>query len=240
MNAIIYTRYSPRPAKDGDAERAAANEDAETIRLQVEVCQRYAMMKQLVVSEILKDPETSARKTALFDREQGWRLKHLPRGTHVICSKLDRVFRSTADGLLTMQYFKTRDITLHFADQGGCTLDLSTGEGEFMFTILLSAAALEPRRTADRTSKAMKHRQSNGQRMTSAKTIPFGQKVDPNDPSKTIPCEIERYAMRLAVTMKGDGCSLREIAKELGPVRGKILSPSSVRLLIARFQDIAK
>jgi len=240
MNAIIYTRYSPRPAKDGDAERAAANEDAETIRLQVEVCQRYAMMKQLVVSEILKDPETSARKTALFDREQGWRLKHLPRGTHVICSKLDRVFRSTADGLLTMQYFKTRDITLHFADQSGCTLDLSTGEGEFLFSILLSAAALEPRRTADRTSKAMKHRQSNGQRMTSAKTIPFGQKVDPNDPSKTIPCEIERYAMRLAVTMKGDGCSLREIAKELGPVRGKILSPSSVRLLIARFQDIAK
>jgi len=240
MNAIIYTRYSPRPAKDGDAERAAANEDAETIRLQVEVCQRYAMMKQLVVSEILKDPETSARKTALFDREQGWRLKNLPRGTHVICSKLDRVFRSTADGLLTMQYFKTRDITLHFADQSGCTLDLSTGEGEFLFSILLSAAALEPRRTADRTSKAMKHRQSNGQRMTSARTIPFGQMIDPANPDRTIPCDYELQAINRAHKLSMNGISLREIAKELGPVRGKILSPSSVRLLIARFQDIAK
>ena len=234
MNAIVYTRYSPRPAKDGDAERIAANEDAETIRLQVDVCQRYAMMKQLVVSEILKDPETSARKTPLFEREQGWRLKHLPRGTHVICSKLDRVFRSTADGLLTMNHFKSRDITLHFADQSGCTLDLSTGEGEFMFTILLSAAALEPRRTADRTSKAMKHRQSNGQRMTSAKTIPFGQMVDPEDGSKTIPCQPELDAIERAEFLRTAGLSLRDIAKRLGPIRGKILSPQSVKALIAK------
>ena len=234
MNAIVYTRYSPRPAKDGDAERIAANEDAETIRLQVDVCQRYAMMKQLVVSEILKDPETSARKTPLFEREQGWRLKHLPRGTHVICSKLDRVFRSTADGLLTMNHFKSRDITLHFADQSGCTLDLSTGEGEFMFTILLSAAALEPRRTADRTSKAMKHRQSNGQRMTSAKTIPFGQMADPEDGSKTIPCQPELDAIERAEFLRTAGLSLRDIAKRLGPIRGKILSPQSVKALIAK------
>ena len=60
MNAKIYTRYSPRPAKDGDAERAAANEDAESIRLQVDVCHRYAVMKELIVTETIKDPETCA------------------------------------------------------------------------------------------------------------------------------------------------------------------------------------
>ena len=235
-NAIIYTRYSPRPAKDGDAERIAANEDTETIRLQVDVCQRYAMMKSLVVSEILKDPETSARKTPLFERECGWRLKNLPKGTHVICSKLDRMFRSTADGLLTMEFFKTRGIVLHFADQGGCTLDLSTAEGEFLVTILLSAAALEPRRTADRTSKGMKHRQENGQRMTSAKTLPFGQMIDPNDPARTIPCENELRLMRLASSLRDEGCSLRNIANAIGPIRGKILSPQSVKQLISKYQ----
>lgn len=237
-NALIYTRYSPRPEKDGDAERIAANEDAETIRLQVDVCQRYAMMKGLMVSDILKDPETSARKTPLFERECGFRLKHLPKGTHVICSRLDRMFRSTADGLLTMEHFRSRDITLHFADQGGCTLDLSTGEGEFLVTILLSAASLEPRRTADRTSKAMKHRQSNGQRMTSAKTIPFGQKIDPTDSSRTIPCNVERSAIHLAKGMHNKGASFRDIAKSLGPIRGKILSPQSVKQLIARHEDV--
>jgi DNA invertase Pin-like site-specific DNA recombinase len=235
-NAVLYCRYSPRPSKDGDAERIAANEDAETIRLQVEVCQRYAMMKSLVVSEILKDPETSARKTPLFERECGWRLKNLPKGTHVICSKLDRMFRSTSDGLLTMEFFKTRGIVLHFADQGGCTLDLSTAEGEFLVTILLSAAALEPRRTADRTSKGMKHRQENGQRMTSVKTLPFGQMADPNDDSKTIPCQSELNAMRLASSLKDEGVSLRNIAKSIGPIRGKILSPQSVKQLISKAQ----
>lgn len=235
--AIIYTRYSPRPAKDGDAERAAANEDAESIQLQIDQCYRYAAMKALVVKTVLKDPETSAHKTPLFEREGGSRLQFLPRGTHVICSKLDRVFRSTADGLLTMNHFKARGIVLHFADQSGCTLDLSTGEGEFMFTILLAAASLEPRRTADRTSKAMKHRQSNGQRMTSARTIPFGQMLDPNDPSKTVPCQNELYAIGHARMLHNDGVSLREIAKRLGPIRGKILSPQSVKLLIKANQQ---
>ena len=235
MNAIIYTRYSPRPAKEGDAERIAANEDAESIQLQIDTCQRYAVMKSLVITETIKDPETSARQTPLFEREGGSRLKFLPRGTHVICSKLDRVFRSTADGLLTMNHFKRQGIILHFADQSGCTLDLSTGEGEFMFTILLAAASLEPRRTADRTSKAMKHRQDNGQRMTSEKTIPFGQMADPADASRTIPCPVEIDAIHLAHNLSAEGLSLRAIATQLGPIRGKILSPQSVKLLIARF-----
>ena len=240
MNAIIYTRYSPRPEKDGDAERIAADEDAETIQLQIDTCYRYAAMKSLAVKTVIKDPETSARKTPLFEREGGSHLRFLPSGTHVICSKLDRVFRSTADGLLTMNHFKSKGIILHFADQSGCTLDLSTGEGEFMFTILLAAASLEPRRTADRTSKAMKHRQSNGQRMTSAQTIPFGQMIDPANPDRTIACPHEMVKIQEAYALQKQGVSLRRIAEQIGPVRGKTLSPSSVRLLIARFTDIAK
>ena len=234
MNAIIYTRFSPRPAKDGDAERIAANEDAESIRLQVDVCHRYAVMKTLIVTETIKDPETSARQTPLFEREGGSRLRFLPRGTHVICSKLDRVFRSTADGLLTMNHFKKHGITLHFADQSGCTLDLSTGDGEFMFTILLAAASLEPRRTADRTSKGMKHRQDNGQRMTSAGTIPFGQMADPDDAARTIPCPDEIEAINMAHQLSKQKISLREIAKRIGPIRGKILSAQSVKSLITK------
>lgn len=240
MNAIIYTRYSPRPEKDGDAERIAADEDAETIQLQIDTCYRYAAMKSLAVTTVIKDPETSARKTPLFEREGGSHLRFLPSGTHVICSKLDRVFRSTSDGLLTMNHFKAKGIILHFADQSGCTLDLSTGEGEFMFTILLAAASLEPRRTADRTSKAMKHRQSNGQRMTSAKTIPFGQMIDPMNHDRTIDCPYEIVKIQHAYSLQQNGYSLRRIADEIGPVRGKTLSPSSVRLLIARFTEYAK
>jgi DNA invertase Pin-like site-specific DNA recombinase len=229
---ISYTRYSPRPVKDGDEERAAAQEDAESIQLQMEMNQRYAAMKGLAITEVIKDPETSARKTRLFDREGGSRLQFLPKGSHVICMRLDRMFRSTVDGLQASEFFQKKGIVLHFADQSGCTLDLSTGEGRFMFTILLSAAEFEPHRTADRTSKGMKHRQKNGQRMTSKQTVPFGQRVDPNDDSRTIRCEVELLAAEEARALCEYGMSLRKIAEAIGPIRGKILSPQSVKNLM--------
>ncbi len=234
MNAILYTRFSPRPSKEGDAERVAANEDADSIILQLDVCNRYAMMKGLVVTETIKDPETSARHTPLFEREGGSRLKFLPRGTHVLCSKLDRAFRDTSDGLLSTDHFRKNGIILHFCDLGGCTLDISSPEGHFMFTILLAAASLEPLRTASRTSLAMKDRQKNGQRMTSAATLPFGQMVDPNDDSLTIPCQEELDAIIHAKSMRKNNLSLRDIANYIGPIRGKILSPQSVKNMLAK------
>lgn len=234
MNAIIYTRFSPRPEKDGDAERFAANEDAESIQLQLDVCQRYALMKGLLVSETIKDPETSARKTPLFEREGGWRLKHLPRGTHVVAMKLARLFRSAVDGLTTLEYFESRGIVVHFADEGGVSLSTNTAKGKLVTTMLLAVAEYEPGETAERTSKAMKHRQANGQRMTSAKTIPFGQMADPNDPSRTIPCKDELDAMSVAKSLKASGVSLRYIANAIGPIRGKILSPQSVKCLLTK------
>lgn len=237
MNAIVYCRFSPRPTKDGDAERIAANEDAESIQLQLDVCQRYALMKGLLVSETIKDPETSARKTPLFEREGGWRLKHLPRGTHVVAMKLARLFRSAVDGLTTLEYFESRGIVVHFADEGGVSLSTNTAKGKLVTTMLLAVAEYEPGETAERTSKAMKHRQSNGQRMTSAKTIPFGQMADPNDDSKTIPCPVEIEAIQIAQIAHRHGDSLREIARQLGPIRGKILSPQSVKCLIEKHPD---
>lgn len=234
-NAILYTRFSPRPAKDGDAERAAADEDAESIQLQVEVCQRYALMKGLLVSETIKDPETSARKTPLFDREGGWRLKFLPKGTHIIAMKLARLFRSAVDGLQTLEYFDSRGIVVHFADEGGVSLSTNTAKGKLVTTMLLAVAEYEPGETAERTSKAMKHRQSNGQRMTSAKTIPFGQMVDPCNENRTIPCPHEIDRINHAHELKNKGVSLRAIAQAIGLVRGKILSAQSVKQLISKY-----
>jgi len=234
MNAIIYTRFSPRPAKDGDAERIAANEDAESIQLQIEVCQRYALMKGLLVSETIKDPETSARKTPLFEREGGWRLKNLPRGTHIVAMKLARLFRSAVDGLQTLEYFDSRGIVVHFADEGGVSLSTNTAKGKLVTTMLLAVAEYEPGETAERTSKGMKHRQANGQRMTSAGSIPFGQMVDPDDDARIIPCPDELEAIDRAKWLRSNGTSLREIAKDIGPIRGKILSPQSVKCLLTK------
>lgn len=230
MSVKIYARYSPRPVREGDAERVAADEDAETLKLQIDVCERLAVMQNLTVDEIIRDPETSARKERLFDRQGGTRLKDLPRGSHIICSKLDRMFRNTADGLLTVEHFKKRGVALHFADQGGCTIDTSSGEGEFLFTVLLGTSALEPRRTADRTSKGMKHRMKLGQRMTRE-----GYETYPHTPAE------QEIANRI-LAMYINGKTYSTIATELNeagipPRHGKKWYFSVVRGVVLRKQD---
>lgn len=238
MNVVIYCRYSPRPVKKGEAESVAAAEDAATMKLQIDVCQRYAVMKELTVSDIIRDPETSARKEALFEREGGSRLKDLPRGSQIICSKLDRMFRDTADGLMTIRYFKQRGVTLHIADQSGCTLDVSTGEGEFLLTVLLGTTALEPRRTADRTSRGMKHRQEHGQRMTRPGYEPYGKMVDPANPANLIDHPDEVRVIELIRKLHSEGHDFSVIASDLNsagiPHRSSRWKAQYVKRIVAR------
>lgn len=230
--ATSYNRFSPRRLDDGDSALAANNEDIASMSAQIETNLKYAMSHDLTIVNTLRDPFVSARKTPLFERPEGSKLQYLPRGHHIIALKLARMFRSAVDGLQTLAYFEERGITVHFSDEGGVSLCTGTAKGKLVATMLLGVAEYEPNEIAERTSHGMKQRQSKGQRMTSIKTIPYGQKLDPRDPSRTVPCEIEMAAAGQAVHLKKLGHSLREIARKLGPIRGKILSPSSVNLLM--------
>lgn len=234
--ATSYNRFSPRRLGDDDAALASNNDDIASMTAQIETNLKYAMSHDLTIVNTLRDPFVSARKTPLFERPDGCKLRDLPRGHHIIATKLARMFRSAVDGLTTLEYFEKRGVIVHFSDEGGVSLSTGTAKGMLVATMLLGIAQYEPNETAERTSKGMKIRQSNGQRMTSVKTLPFGQMIDPNDPSRTVPCPVERDAAVKASWMKTKGMSLRAIAQHLGPIRGKILSPQSVKLLIKAHQ----
>lgn len=233
-SATSYCRFSPRRLSTGDAELVASGEDIASMEAQIETNLKYAMSHNLTVVTTLRDPFISARTTPLFERPEGCKLRDLPRGHHIIALKLARMFRSAVDGLTTLEYFEKRGVIVHFSDEGGVSLSTGTAKGKLVATMLLAVAEYEPGETAERTSKAMKHRQNNGQRMTSTKTIPFGQMVDPDDPSRTVPCHAELDAIIIAKAHHASGVSLREIAQRIGPIRGKILSPQSVKSLIAK------
>jgi DNA invertase Pin-like site-specific DNA recombinase len=65
--------------------------------------------------DILSDPGESAFTVDLFDRTMGRQLrKMVAPGDHVVIFKTDRAFRSVKDMAFTLDYFKERDITLHF------------------------------------------------------------------------------------------------------------------------------
>lgn len=230
--ATSYNRFSPRRLSDGDSELSANNEDIASMTAQIETNLKYAMSHDLTIVTTLRDPFVSARKTPLFERPDGCKLRDLPRGHHIVATKLARMFRSAVDGLTTLEYFEQRGVIVHFSDEGGVSLSTGTAKGMLVATMLLGIAQYEPNETAERTSKGMKLRQANGQRMTSVKTLPFGQMIDPNDPSRTVQCVEEIDASERAVALQSAGASLRFIAEQLGPIRGKILSPQSVKLLI--------
>lgn len=237
MNAIIYTRFSPRPLKSGEEESIAAEEDANSIRVQLEACSRYCQFHGFTVIDVLKDPFTSARSVPLFERTEGDKLKHLPEGTAVVAMDLTRVFRDTVDGLSTLAYFESFGITLHLASQGGCSIDTSTAQGKLIATFLLGVAAYEPARTAERTSQSMKYQQSQGKRMTSKSNIPYGWMANPDSDAHNLVCQQEVEMIIAAKQMSKLNVSLAAIGKALvhahGPLRGSSsLHPQTVKNLI--------
>lgn len=234
MYATIYTRFSPRPTKDGDAERIAAQEDDESIQVQLAECQRYCDHKQLQVVRILKDPETSARTTPLFERPEGQLLRDVPKGHHIVCLDIDRMFRETADGLITSRYFTKQGVHLHFANQGGNSIDASTADGELFLTIRLGFASYEPRKIAERTSRGMKHRQHGNQRMTRPGYEPYGKMVDPQNPDQLIDNPEEAALVAVVKTMHAQGESLGAICRAMQgvPLRGKGWHPEKVSRMV--------
>lgn len=155
---VSYCRFSPRPDPG----------DAMTLAVQEQTCSRYAEMKGLEISEVLRDPEVSAYKTKLVDREQGGRLVEMCRNgevSHVIVARLDRIFRRVSDGSVMADEWKERGISLHLADEGGVSLSTGTAIGEVMFNVMLSFNQFTPHLTSERTSIAMRHMASEGKRV---------------------------------------------------------------------------
>lgn len=212
MKTLVYTRFSPRP----DAH------EAQSLEVQLAVCQAYCHMKALEVVGVIRDPETSARKVPLRDRTGGAELlERIASGEikHVVCQKLDRIFRNTVDGLTTMEVFEDRGVALHFADQGGCSLNCSTATGKLVMTFLLGVASFEPEMTAERTSGAMRRYQSQGRSMGGQ--APFGYRRE----GKALVADHEELAtIQMIVQDRSLGDSPGKIAEKLNamerPCRG--------------------
>lgn len=214
MRVCLYNRFSPRRLTADERLAIASGQSAEnaedtaSMTLQVETNTRYCDYNDIATGEndsrtILKEPFTSAHSVFLFDRPVGATLKDLPRGTHVVCTKLARMFRNVDDGRETLSYFAKRGVIVHFSDEGGVALNVTTPKGQLVATLLLAVTEYEAAETADRTSKGMRNRQRNGERMGRVGYEPF-----PNTPAE------QAVADRI-LAMHDDGLTFSNIATEL-------------------------
>ena len=150
MRVFGYSRVSA-------AEQSAHGDSLQTQRQQIV---GYAMMKGWRVAEIFVERGVSG-SIPLAERPQGARLlEAVAKGDAIVTPKLDRMFRSAADALATLEAAKDRHVELHMLDLGGDVT--GNGIGKLTFTILSAVAENKRDRIRERIRDVKRHLANQG------------------------------------------------------------------------------
>lgn len=158
--AIGYARVSTEEQK----------EEGMSIEDQEEKLRAYAVTKDLELARIVSE-DISGYKY-LTDRPGGQDvLEAIQRRKvqHVICCKLDRMFRDAGDALTLSRKWQERGVTLHLID---LNVDTSTPQGRMFFTVMAGAAEMERNMISLRTREALQYRKQH--RLVYCRYAPYG------------------------------------------------------------------
>lgn len=239
--AVSYLRYSPRPVKVKASVADLREDECDSIPVQKERCKRYAAMWGYEIYKFIEDPDSSAG-TALQDREKGAELlKYVQthQCDHIIVQRIDRLFRNTVDGLETMKFLTNQGIHVHFADEGGNSINTTTSTGRFIFTILLGRATYERELIGERTSIALLDYQRRGKRIS--KNAPYGKMFDPNNPDWMIDDPKEQNIIGIMLRMRESGWGSQRTATFLDKNgfkgRGYRWNPDHIAEILYRYDQ---
>ena len=140
-------------------------------------------------------------------------LQAVSKGAVVITAKLDRMFRSAADALVTLEELKSQGVALHMIDLGGDV----TGNGisKMVFTILAAVAEGERDRIRERIRDAKRHLAAQG--VFGGGRRPFGfDIVQDGDVQRMVPNAPEQAVIERMKSMRANGATYREIGGEVG------------------------
>lgn len=164
MTIYAYSRCSHRDSEESGAGLAA--QDRENARLADEV-QSHSPDQQWARTSAFHDlpgrycdKTTSAFRIALFNRNAGKALKAvLKKGDYVVCSKVDRMFRSVYDMAATMKAFESMGVFVRF---GNIPVDTGTPMGKVVLATLASMAEWESHMKSIRTKEALAIKKARG------------------------------------------------------------------------------
>lgn len=154
----------------------AQADEGQSLGAQNSAVESYCSMRGLELLEVIVDPGVSAGKP-LATRAGGQRLAQLldtRRVGGVVALKLDRLFRSAVDALVTVEQWDARNIALHLIDLGGASLDTSTAIGRLFLTMTSGFAELERNLASERTALALQRKIANAERVG---RVPYGYRV---------------------------------------------------------------
>lgn len=151
MRAVGYVRVSTEEqAKEGVS---LAAQQAKLLA--------HCAAKGMEVVELIADDGISA-VTPLERRPGGKQLLSLldgrrPMATEVVALKLDRLFRSTADGAKWLDNWGRRGVGLHVLDMRGEAFDTRSASGRLHLDIMISVGQWERGVISERTAFALDH-----------------------------------------------------------------------------------
>lgn len=201
-------------------------EDGSSLAAQRQQIAGYAMMKGWEIAETFIEGGVSG-SVPLSDRPEGRRLlEAVGKGDIVITAKLDRMFRSAADALVTLEELKSDGVALHMIDLGGDV----TGNGisKMVFTILAAVAEGERDRIRERIRDAKRHLTAQG--MFSGGKRPYGFDIvkEGDKIQRMVPNAGEQAVIERMKAMRANGDTYRKIGGEVG------MYPRTVQRILER------
>jgi DNA invertase Pin-like site-specific DNA recombinase len=183
---------------------------------QEERLRAYCQMVGLEVVELIREEGVSA-SIPLSKRPAGSKLLGQVIGSHIVCLKLDRLFRDAEDALRQTKAWDRAGITLHLVDLGGTSLSIGSAMGRMFLTLMAGCAELERNLVAERTASVLAHKKQQGKVYNHT---PFGfERVG----DRLVAAVDEMTMVHLMRERREDGWSLAMIADAFNNdnVRGK-------------------
>lgn len=180
MNAVIYTRFSPR----------RNSEESESCETQEALCRQHAQRQHWPVRAVFEDRDMSGSDASRPGLREA--IASLQRGDCLLVYKRDRLARDVMIAELTRRQVAAAGATIA-AVSGDIAGDDKDPTVMFVRQIMDAVAELERKQIACRTSDSMRQHQRNGRRI--GRWAPYGTSLDPMDPTRLIANEDEERAV---------------------------------------------
>jgi DNA invertase Pin-like site-specific DNA recombinase len=184
------------------------------------------------VAEIFEDAGVSG-SVPLAERPEGGRMAAiLQTGDVVICTKIDRLFRSAADALATVEAWRKAGIDLIVADFGSDHVTES-GTSMLLVGILAMVGDFERGLINERMAEGKAAKRAKGGHIGGA--APFGyRKEGEGKAAQLVPIPAEQLAIDTMQARRAAGDSLRKIAAHIEDRHGFRVSWKAVRNALER------
>lgn len=192
----------------------------------------YAALNDLELGDIFSDEGVSGTVTERPGLNAA--LAAAKKGDVICVYSISRLSRSTKQILTISEQLEIKGIDLASISE---KIDTTTAAGKMVFRMMAILAEFERDQTSERTSAALKQKQSKGEKVGGR--IPYGfDVVIVNDVKLLVANEIEQKVIAQVKELRAAGLSLRAIASVLasngiGARNGKVFAANQIKRMVA-------